>query len=191
MARFSHIAGDSALDLVNTVEWRLSDEQREEDLKDYAAVLEWCSESGMLTTEETERLGTVPDGAATKERAQVLALREALYQALFQSDVDAIRVISAEVHQALAAADYVPADGGWHWQDRVVTSATPRHRIARAIMSLLSRDDLDRLHQCEDAYCGWVFLDTSRAHNRRWCTTKSCGDRNRSRAYYYRKKATS
>lgn len=190
MARFSHIAGDPALDLVNTVEWRLSEEQREEDLVGYGDVLDWCSESEMLTTDEARELGVVAEDAATTEHMRVLALREALYQALFQSDPDAQRLISAELHDSLAAADYVPVSDGWCWQDQEVTAATPRHRITRAIMSLLSRDDLHRLHQCEDAHCGWVFLDTSRAHNRRWCVTKDCGDRNRSRAYYARQKAT-
>ncbi len=190
-ARFSHIAGDRALDLVNTVEWRLSETEREEDLTDYRDILDWCLESGLLTTGEAAGLGAVSEEAATTERSHVLALREALYQALFQSDPGARRVINAELHEALAAADYVPASDGWRWHDHKVTGATPRHRIARAIMSLLARDDLDRLHQCEDAQCGWVFLDTSRAHNRRWCVTKDCGDRNRSRAYYARQKATS
>ncbi|MEU8433825.1 CGNR zinc finger domain-containing protein [Streptomyces sp. NPDC029216] len=52
-------------------------------------------------------------------------------------------------------------------------------------MALTRRDDLDRLHQCEDAKCGWVCLDTSPRRNRRWCDTKDCGDRNRARARAY------
>ncbi|MBZ4498276.1 CGNR zinc finger domain-containing protein [Dermacoccus sp. Tok2021] len=64
-----------------------------------------------------------------------------------------------------------------------------RHRIAIALIEFMARDDLDRLHQCEDEACGWVYLDTSPRRNRRWCVTADCGDRNRSRAYYARQKA--
>lgn len=187
MARFSHIAGDVALDLINTVEWRLSDEDREEDLNDFGDVMAWCLESALIHNEEAKAL-QVPPGEAATEHAKVLALREALYGALFTDDTDAGQVITDELHQALTAATYTPAADGWRWHDRTLTPATPRHRIARSIMALLARSDLDRLHQCEDAHCGWVFLDTSRAHNRRWCVTKDCGDRNRSRAYYARQK---
>ena len=55
-------------------------------------------------------------------------------------------------------------------------------------MDLASRSDLDRLHQCEDATRGWVFPDTSPRRNCRSCVARACGDRNRSRAYYARKK---
>lgn len=188
MARFSHIAGDPTLDLINTVEWRLSDDDREEDLTGYDDVVAWCLESNLIDPAEARTLHHVASEQKVEEHALVLSLREALYRALFSHDADAERVITAEVHQAVLAADYLPDDGSWHWKDRQLTAATARHRIARAMMSLLGRSDLSLLHQCEDARCGWVFLDTSRAHNRRWCVTKDCGDRNRSRAYYARQK---
>lgn len=191
MARFSHISGDRALDLVNTVEWRLSRNSREEDLGTYEDVVAWCLEAGLLDGDEADALLATSVECGTAEHALVLRLREALYRALFTDDADAGRIITEELHQSVAAADYVPADDGWCWTDRQLTGATARHRIARAIMVLLARSDLDRLHQCEDAYCGWVFLDESRARNRRWCVTRDCGDRNRSRAYYARQKILS
>lgn len=190
MARFSHIAGHVALDLVNTVEWRLADNDREEDLTCYQDVVTWCAESDLITTEEANVALNAASELASAEHAHVLRLREALYRVLFANDASAGQVVTEELHQALAAANFVPDEDGWRWQDRQFGVATPRHRIARAIMTLLARTDLDRLHQCEDARCGWVFLDTSRARNRRWCVTKDCGDRNRSRAYYARQKSS-
>ncbi|MEY9934653.1 putative RNA-binding Zn ribbon-like protein [Catenulispora sp. GP43] len=67
----------------------------------------------------------------------------------------------------------------------------PRDRIVRGLVDFTHRADLDRLHQCEDVKCGWVYLDTSPRRNRRWCDTKDCGDRNRARAFYARQKAKS
>ena len=34
--------------------------------------------------------------------------------------------------------------------------------------------------------CGWLFLDTSRAHARRWCSMNACGVRDKMRRYHQR-----
>jgi predicted RNA-binding Zn ribbon-like protein len=36
--------------------------------------------------------------------------------------------------------------------------------------------------------CGWLFLDRTRSGNKRWCITALCGNRNKSRRYYARKR---
>ena len=37
--------------------------------------------------------------------------------------------------------------------------------------------ELPLLHECAGEDCGWLFLDTSKNHSRRWCDMKSCGNR--------------
>ncbi|MEU2548997.1 CGNR zinc finger domain-containing protein [Streptomyces roseolus] len=129
------------------------------------------------------------DGAAAeREREQVVAAREKVYGVLFADDAEAAAGLVRLYRAAIAAADLVPADGRWRWRERETDLRLPRHRIVRGLVALTRRDDLDRLHQCEDATCGWVYLDTSPRRNRRWCDTKDCGDRNRARAYYARQK---
>jgi predicted RNA-binding Zn ribbon-like protein len=70
-----------------------------------------------------------------------------------------------------------------------VCLSTPRDRVTRAVVDLLTTAELAALHQCEDQACGWVYLDTSRRHNRRWCVASDCGNRNRARRFYARHKA--
>jgi len=48
--------------------------------------------------------------------------------------------------------------------------------------------DVALLHRCEDIACGWLYLDRSPRHNRRWCSAADCGNRNRARRHYARKK---
>lgn len=190
MPQFSRIAGDAVLDLVNTVEWRLDDEARIEDLRTYDDVLDWCDQAGFVTASEKKALSVAAGDAAAaaeRQRASVIALREALYRALFDDDPEAARHLADEHRRSLRHASLVPSDGGWVWRDAGLTVSTPVDRIARAVPTLLARPDLDRLHQCEDARCGWVYLDTSPRRNRRWCVASDCGDRNRARAYYARK----
>lgn len=164
MAAFSHISGDRMLDLVNTVEWRLGGPAREEDLTSCDRVLTWCRESGLLDATEQEQLrvlaGEDPCTAAA-ELDRVVALRERLYEALFHGDEHAAEAIATAFRDTLGHSHLSRRGAGWCWSDNELTLATVRHRITRGLVELMNRDDLDRLHQCEDATCGWVYLDTS------------------------------
>jgi predicted RNA-binding Zn ribbon-like protein len=68
---------------------------------------------------------------------------------------------------------------------------TDPRRILSAIMSdavdLLMGPKLDRVGAC--ARCGWVFLDTSKCGNRRWCSMEECGSCVKAGNYYHRNKA--
>ncbi|GAA2040297.1 hypothetical protein GCM10009839_48030 [Catenulispora yoronensis] len=192
--KFGHIAGDRMLDLVNTVDWRLGGDERAERLGSFADVVDWCAESDLVTAAEAEALRGLADqddARAEQERRQVVEAREQFYAAVFEDDTEAAAALATMYRSAIAAADLVHTDGRWQWQDRETDLRLPRDRIVRGLLALAQRDDLDRLHQCEDRKCGWVYLDTSPRRNRRWCNTKDCGDRNRARAYYARQKAKS
>ncbi|MEV4545679.1 CGNR zinc finger domain-containing protein [Micromonospora echinaurantiaca] len=191
MVRFGHIAGDPMLDLVNTVDWRLGGYERTENLKSFSDVVDWCVESGLISEAEAmalRDLASRDDAQAERERQQVIAARERVYAALFEDDPEAAADLADMYRAAIAAADLVRTGDRWQWRDREIDLHLPRNRIVRGLVALTQRDDLDRLHQCEDARCGWVYLDTSPRRNRRWCNTKDCGDRNRARAYYARQK---
>lgn len=188
-AAFSQIAGHPALDLVNTVEWRLSEARFEEDLLDYTDVVRWARQLALVSAEEADALEvfalrSAADAAA--EAARVRGLREAIYQALFVTG-DATTVTD-EYRDTVTVGTLNRMDERWGWEFPV-DLALPRRRIALAAFELLGRDDLSRLGQCRDAECGWVFLDTSPRHNRRWCVSADCGNRNRVREYYERSKS--
>ncbi|MET0783749.1 MAG: CGNR zinc finger domain-containing protein [Leifsonia flava] len=61
--------------------------------------------------------------------------------------------------------------------------------IARDAVSLFSGGTAGRIRACDGDDCGLVYLDTSRAANRRWCSMQRCGNRNKVRAH--RARATS
>ncbi|MFF8290272.1 CGNR zinc finger domain-containing protein [Streptomyces sp. NPDC016309] len=88
---------------------------------------------------------------------------------------------------ALAAAPppaprAVPGEGG-----RLVRAlAVPPG--CRALLAAVARDAVDlltdpatraRLRQCEGEACRRVYLDTSRGRRRRWCSSATCGNRER------------
>ncbi|WP_033666743.1 CGNR zinc finger domain-containing protein [Salinispora mooreana] len=180
------------LDLVNTVAWRLGGSARTETLRTFGDVVDWCVESDLISENEAVTLNDLAaqdDAGAERERRQVIEARERAYAVLLEDDPEAAADLAGMYRAAIAVADLVHTGGRWQWRDREADLRLPRDRIVRGLVALTQRDDLDRLHQCEDARCGWVYLDTSPRRNRRWCDTKDCGDRNRARAYYARQKA--
>ncbi|MEU9823736.1 CGNR zinc finger domain-containing protein [Micromonospora chersina] len=182
------------LDLLNTVAWRLGGRERTENLKTFSDVVDWCIESDLISAAEAAALRDLAgqdDARAERERQQVVEARERVYAALFEDDLEAAADLAGMYRAAIAAAELVRTGDRWQWRDRETDLRLPRDRIVRGLVALIQRDDLDRLHQCEDAKCGWVYLDTSPRRNRRWCNTKDCGDRNRARTYYARQKAKS
>ena len=60
--------------------------------------------------------------------------------------------------------------------------------VAIDAWDLLTEPELAQVRQCpvDAGGCGWLFLDTSRAGNRRWCDMRTCGNRAKVRAHYSR-----
>ena len=55
--------------------------------------------------------------------------------------------------------------------------------VARDAVSLISGEVTGRIRRCDADDCGLLYLDTSRAGTRRWCSMQRCGNRNKVRAH--------
>ena len=193
--RFSRLAGHPVLDLMNTVDWRLDPARRGERLHDMDDVLDWCLVMDLVDTDERATLAAEAAAhprLAGREREAVVAWRELAYDAAVTRSSSAVRRVVQSYREVLSRADLRPTDsqGEWAWEDARLDLTTPRDRLVRRTLELLSDPALRRLHQCEDAACGWVYLDTSPRHNRRWCSAADCGNRNRARRFYERRHTT-
>ncbi|MGQ9734572.1 MAG: CGNR zinc finger domain-containing protein [Candidatus Bipolaricaulia bacterium] len=62
--------------------------------------------------------------------------------------------------------------------------------LARSATEIPILEDLQRVGECADPRCGWLFLDRSRNRTRRWCDMKGCGNRAKVRRYYEQRRAT-
>jgi predicted RNA-binding Zn ribbon-like protein len=58
--------------------------------------------------------------------------------------------------------------------------------LAVSALSLMSQDSLRRLRICLN--CNWLFLDRSRNGSRLWCDMAVCGNRQKARRHYRRRK---
>lgn len=191
MSDFS--SGHSALDLINTVSWRGDGERRRDDLTDAAAVVRWCQQVGVLSAETASRLAGEAargDGALTLQA--VVELRELVWQTLLPLIDDPVEhpvlVVPERLRDllidALAASDLAGDPLRWRLVARELADV-PRV-LALSVMDLLQSAELLRLSRCANGACGWLFLDRTRNHSRRWCSSGDCGNRDRVRRFYQR-----
>lgn len=82
--------------------------------------------------------------------------------------------------------DSLPAAFQLAWQSSDLDLSLPCWPIVYSASQLLASNRLDRVRQCAGDDCGWLFLDTSRNHSRRWCDMADCGNRAKARRHYRR-----
>ncbi len=186
------------LDFVNTLGYRHSPHP-EEHLPDYNSLLEWAENAVQLeegVAEQLRLLAVSHPPEAEQAFNQAIDLREGLY-----------RILAAQVRSSSAAEGDLQAFNRWlgevmahsrlkagaegyHWG----WSESPRLErpwwpvVHSAAEMLTSPHLLERLGQCADPHCGWLFLDTSKSRTRKWCDINDCGNRAKQRRYQRRKR---
>jgi len=193
------IGGHPALDLVNTVSWRHDPDQWRENLAGPLDLLTWAHRAAVLDephlTAIRLAMAKEPETAAGVLR-RVHELREQLYLHLADC-IDAPGrehqiVEGSPLHRAFAdavtAGRLAGAPARWTLDARVPLDL-PRV-LALHALDLVQTMPRDRLRRCDDDGCGWLFLDTTRNHSRRWCSSGDCGNRDRARRHYARGRKT-
>jgi predicted RNA-binding Zn ribbon-like protein len=195
---FGPLSPRLCLDFANSLEGRLTDQPRE-SLTHYAALVTWGQRAGILANDTAQRLAR--EAARRPAAAAVVferggALREAIYR-IFSAvahqcspqtaDLD---LLNAVLGEALAALRIIPTPDGFIWGWTCDTRRLDRllWPIAQSAADLLTSGELRAVRECAAPTCGWLFLDTSRNHSRRWCDMKACGNRAKARRHYERKK---
>jgi predicted RNA-binding Zn ribbon-like protein len=196
------VAGHPALDLVNTVEPRLPPADRlvasgevKEHLLAPSDLLVWAGRAGILTEPEivaTSEVWRANPDLARHCLSEVVAGREALYSVL-RSVLDGEPIPGADPRLALlsdnravaaARTRLVPGES-LRFEELVGTEPglVVFDRLAVAAVDLLRSAELSLLRACplEEGGCGWLFLDRSRGHTRRWCVMADCGTKAKAR----------
>lgn len=200
------VGGALCLDLANTVEGRDGPDRRDAIL-DVVDLTVWAERAGALSQAEAE--GIAQSAAAALERSfvEVIALREAIYRAFTAiaagkapaaEDLAIVQLSHAEgMRQARLVSGF--GDGGsnyfgWRWEvPDTLTLDLVRWRVSESAVDLLRFGRLDRLRQCPgggEGPCSWLFIDTTRGGNRRWCSMSNCGSRSKWRRQNERRRSS-
>jgi predicted RNA-binding Zn ribbon-like protein len=193
-------AGDISLDFANTVNWHAS-QHPEEILHNYDDLVAWGKATGIISLESNERTCKLADehpGDAQRAYHDALVLREAIYRVFSRRYAGEtipsadLELINATVAQAMAHRKVVPAGDEfiWEWDENCDEPDLIMWKVAIAATDLLTSDQVLRVRECEDDRgCGYLFIDMSKNHSRRWCSMDSCGNRAKALRHYSRSKA--
>jgi predicted RNA-binding Zn ribbon-like protein len=189
VARIDLRGGHPVIDFVNTVAWRGDPARRIDYLLHYSDLVAWCRHAGLVPAAEARDLleeMRTDDRAAQRALTAAKRLREGLH-ALWTGDASsALATVTATYADALRRRELRVLDGRVAWVDRRISVRSPVDRLAVAAVDLITEIPCDRVKQCDDAACGWLFLDSSHRQNRRWCSAADCGNRDRARRHYER-----
>jgi predicted RNA-binding Zn ribbon-like protein len=201
--KFQLIAGNVALDFINTLDDRPR-EKPKELLKNFYELARFGEDTGILTGAELdyfyENAHNEPDEAGDAVR-RAIHLREAMYavfsalmkkQTVPQKALDTLNtyIRDAVQHSQLVQGKMAQKDGRCELRYNAMTSrySAMLWPVARAAADLLTSSDMALLRACSSATCQWLFLDTSKNHHRRWCSMKLCGNRAKVRKFYSKQK---
>jgi predicted RNA-binding Zn ribbon-like protein len=178
---WSLVAGDLALDFVNTVGG--NDSTAHLDAIDtYELLLVWSVRAGAIGQDQADALhrrARRRSAEADEVMARARALRASLY-AVFHDLLADEPIVSSWTQvrpvlaDAVARAEPARDDEGLSWSWAGVTGLdAPLLPVAHAAASLVTSPRAAMLRQC--GRCRWLFLDQSRNHGRRWCDMRTCG----------------
>jgi predicted RNA-binding Zn ribbon-like protein len=195
---FELTGGGLCLDLANTVDNRPT-ARRRELLTDFGRLLDWARQTRILARSRADRLrrqAAERPGRSETILLQARRLREAIFR-IFASVAAGRRpprrdlaALNSALPGALAGLRVSPQKGAgfrWVWDGGGVQMEI-LGPVIRSAAALLTAPARDRVRICAAPDCAWLFLDHSRNRSRRWCDMSVCGNRNKARRHYRRKK---
>jgi predicted RNA-binding Zn ribbon-like protein len=187
---FQLVAGHPALDLVNTLDWRFRRTGTEELLKTYNDVLRFTEQSKLLAPAESRRVRRFE---SEKTLLRCRELREALADVFYgrppsiASQKTLERYFQAvRLKQKLCWTQSPRVQWAWPGMERDPELAV--WMLAMSASDLLTSEAVERVRECDNPECRWLFIDTSKNHTRRWCDMKVCGNRMKARRFKAQRK---
>jgi predicted RNA-binding Zn ribbon-like protein len=197
------LEGRLCLGFVNTSHPRYG-RHVQDALTGYADLVAWNRSVGMLTEAQERRLLLQADAdpkAALRVFERAITLRETIYRVFSavaagntpQSEDLGILHAAFVVAMSRASLSSTAREFSWEWtpgekpEDEEELKLLLWPLALSAIELLTSAKEWGKIKGCPG--CGWLFLDTSKTGNRRWCSMDECGSRAKMRRQYARKRA--
>ena len=188
-------SGRTCLDFANTLD------SSGEHLNDYADLVAFAAQSNLLNPEDAAWLQA--EGKRDKVAAEGVLMRArrlrtviyGIFSALAngkparEQDVDMLNVDLAAT-QSHARVHPVGKNGSYRWGWSGRNMDAPLWGVIRSAADLLTSDHERRLlRECNGIECKWLFVDTSKNRTRQWCSMRSCGNREKARRHYKRRRS--
>ncbi len=184
-----------ALDLANTL--ILNKDGPFELLTGLAVFATWMGEAKQATPDQLERLCHWSEEAKLQFLAELKEYRQAIKScvASIESSGSAPETFLTVTNRLLKRAEaviQVEKSSGtrchrmWcvNWNDPNSVLGV----VGEMGLKLVCDCDPKLIRKCENDKCVLVFLDTTKNHQRRWCSMEECGNRNKATLHRRRKK---
>jgi predicted RNA-binding Zn ribbon-like protein len=191
-------AGHLCLDFANTIDWRTSS-QPDDRLASYTHLVAWGLLVNILTEDEAQdliRKAAEKPQAASMVLERAVLLRETIYRVFSAASRDLpadpvdLSILNSEINIAFKHLRITSTHNQfmWVWERNSDTFDRILWPVARSSADLLVSNELSRVGECQGEGCGWLYIDTSKNHSRRWCNMNDCGNREKARQHYKRKR---
>jgi len=190
-------SGHPILEFTNTVGDHAS-EHPGETLFNYEDLLAWTGKVGLMPEERMQKLRRRASSRPEEARAafaKALELRESIYRIFVAKTKGThpaekdLAVLNSVLAGLTGGAQVVYRSGRfeWGWNFDEDAFELPLWILALSAVDLLTSENVKWVGQCADEEgCGWLFVDTSKNHSRRWCDINDCGNRAKQRRYQQR-----
>jgi predicted RNA-binding Zn ribbon-like protein len=178
----------------DTVAWHLADHP-EDRVATPEKLLSWLVAAGLVEPADAARISArwkrAPrEAAAFLKRAA--ELREAIYSLLVariksgRAGARSVEIVNGHLTSP-RSPELAATRSALKWRTSKAGLDGLLGPVAWSAAILLTSPRATKVRQCQDDRgCGWLFLDESRAQNRRWCSMGNCGNLAKSRRHYHR-----
>jgi len=199
---FTFVGGALCLDFVNTSSWN-GEAEINDRLTDAPSLATWARDAKLPEARALLGLAAERESLMGDAKRLRLVLRRVLVPLAHGDEPSeaALRAFEREAKRTLSAAHLSarsrePGDSRGARAPRLAlvwpgdaAGCGVLERVSWSALALVrSRRRLHTLRECEGDACGWLFLDTSRNHLRRWCEMRTCGGAAKARAFRARQR---
>ncbi len=198
--KYGFDAGDLSLDFANTLDWHASKHPIER-ITSYADLLAWGKAAGLInpqTVRELRELDAHKPEETSDHYLLAIQVREAIYHIFSHHyagkpipEAD-LALLNSYVREAMSHRQLVQEGDEFHWEWSPEINGINQilWPVTFAAAHLLTSPAASRVRECEDDRgCGYLFIDQTKNHSRRWCSMESCGNRAKARRHYSRLQA--
>lgn len=184
------VGGVLCLDFVNTVNSRYEPEH--DYIASYADLVDWAAKMELLSPAQVRTLKQKASQESSKAENILETTKEAretmfrVFAAIAEGtnpkEAD-LSAIAGLYQEAIGNGQLVKTDGlfVFKWEPHKSLDGILWQLVSSA-QSLLSSKEVAHVKECPN--CGWLFLDTSKNHSRRWCSMNTCGVHEKMRRYH-------
>lgn len=173
------IGGHPALDLANAIFDRRVPTPKQELLTSARDVGNWLRAAGLADDLQAGAVANVADAAFVEGVREIREASFSVFEAVVAGSLIPAEALSFLFLRAASGLGVDSVDPRTtrpnltlsHWRDPVAVTAFLAMLTIEAFFTL----PRERLRSCPR--CGWLFVDTSRGGRRRWCSMRTCGNR--------------